>query len=637
VRHRPKLAESITGTGYNVQYSVTQVANGEESYQRDLAVGAAKLPVNAGEKNTLVLNCSNESLSTEVRVYRRPENGISFGFIGSVNVSAGAATFIDYGGDADYTHAPPTWIDTFYSSFNLMAKTGCVYQQRMIVVNHSNDEVIDASRTGYPTNFLRDFPYSDDSALKFKAGSAGNAKVLHLFDNGGLIAFTTKGIYQSTGALSPTNISLEKKGNWVIEENVPPLEVPGALLFVDKSTNTVRTLIFSNEAGGFPGDEISIFSNHLFSNKKVKSWAFQDGDIPVVWVVFDDGSLVSLTYQRENQMQAWARHDSNGDTFECVTVLKDSSNKSIPYFLIKRGQKRFIEIGSDRFVSDLKDYIGMDASVTFKSELSSGGAAIDVTPVVPGEWEGLLNINSTLAVFANTAGNGAVGTIFRFFDAQGSAVDLEVTSYVNTKYVVVQPAPEFPSDQGYSIKLYKTYTTLTGLDHLEGKLVSITSDGYVIASPNNNIDNLPAVTVVGGQVTLDEPGAIVHVGLPFTSDVETLDIDTVEQKPTLLESSLVDKVYVKIYNSRGLYVGSSFPSNDKVGAEVGVDTMVDIEERDDSDMVENAVQPLSTKRIYQSVPNDWDSNGRVCFRQVDPLPFEILSIIPDLTILFRGS
>jgi hypothetical protein len=168
-----------------------------------------------------------------------------------------------------------------------------------------------------------------------------------------------------------------------------------------------------------------------------------------------------------------------------------------------------------------------------------------------------------------------------------------------------------------------------------GQKVSIMVDGYVIASPNNNIDNYDDVIVESSLLTLPDGlrGAFVHIGLPYTSDVETLDVDTVEQKPTLVESKIVNGVFVKVYKTRGIYVGSQFPANDVLTDEIDAGiVMEDPETRNEEVDVGNAAQPLITTRYEIPISNDWDSNGRICIRQVDPLPFEILSIIPDLTL-----
>lgn len=624
------LADALAGTPINIMTAGVGT--------QTVDIFGFWLPDSTGEKNefTFVFNPAFGT-PTEIRAYRRPRKGAAYGFIGLAGVTGNTGTFIDYGQNSDFTNSPPSLnftpvaADLTKGPEYACPRTGIVYQQKLLLTRSENEEAIDASRTGFQNNFYRDYPLSSDGALTFKAGTTGSAKVLRMIDGAGLIVFTTAGIYQSLGALTPDNLSFLKKGNWVINEKVPALDIPGAVLFIDKSTNTVRTLIESNEAQGFAGNEVSIFSNHLFVNRNTVSWSFQDGDVPLIWTVMDDGSLVALTYQREHEMQAWSRHDTDGD-FESVAVLKSLDAKSVGYFIIKRGTKRYIEYTTPRFEDNFKDLCLMDSAVTFKSQVNSD-AVINVTEVVPNDWEGLLTLTADVASFVNTAGNGAIGTVFRFFDSQGSAVDLVVTAFNSTTSVTVQPSVLFPSAEALDIDLYKTFSILTGLGHLEGKSVSVMSDGYVVASPNNDIENYTTLTVTGGSITLPNSmrGAFVHVGLPYTVDVETLDIDTVEQKPTLLEAQLVHKVYIKIYNNRGVFVGSKFPNDDKVQGLTDIESRIeDIEFGN----IGNAAQEPITKRVEVVIPNDWKSNGRVCLRQVDPLPTEILSIIPDMTILY---
>lgn len=635
------------GTGLGVEYRATFIVKGQESSVSN-NVGGGKRAINPAEYSVLrmdVTNCLDKNRITEVRWYRRPLGGNAYGYVGSAStpVLVGGTNlvfdFSDIGEDADYTNSFPTPdFDPAPQIFGhgpekALSRAAAIYQQRLILSESQNEEAIHASRTGYQNNFFRDYPLEADSALTFKAGTSGNAKVLRFLDNNGLLVFTTTGIYTNQGALTPDNLSFDKKGNWVIEERVPPLEIPGGVIFVDKSTNTVRTLIYSNEAGGYPGEEISIFSNHLFMNKKVVSWSFQDGDTPLVWTVFDDGSLAALTYQREHQMQAWSRHDTQGN-FESTTVLKDLDNRSIAYFVIKRGTKRYIEYLSPRFVSNPKELCIMDSAVSYSGNYGAlaGGVIFNITALDINDWAGELYVTSqNYVAFTNVADQGAVGTIWRFFDSQGSAVDLTVTEYVDNYRVKVQPSVEFPEDQGVGAVIWVTQNVFTGLDHLNGKMVSVLVDGYVYGSPNNNIDNFKEYLILGGKLQLpnNKRGAFVHIGLPYTADVETLDIDSVEQKPVTLESKITPRVFLKVYNTRGLYVGSRFADNDQV------DGMTDPEVRTEDialGNVGNAAQVPYTKRIEVQIPNDWDSNGRVCIRQVDPLPFEILSIIPDFEV-----
>ena len=61
-------------------------------------------------------------------------------------------------------------------------------------------------------------------------------------------------------------------------------------------------------------------------------------------------------------------------------------------------------------------------------------------------------------------------------------------------------------------------TVITGLDHLEGEDVSVLADGLVITGH----------TVAGNEITLASAASLVHVGLPYNSDVDPVRVGSVE-------------------------------------------------------------------------------------------------------------
>lgn len=648
----PSITATGAPAGYAVQYVVT-LKIGNEELQAG-AVLSGSLPVAASQYNTIDVDYDlfdyQTDYATEIRVYRRPREGQAYGFIGSSNSYSDVSsppyttrtfTFRDAGQTADFTNLPPTYqadfaVDSKFAelggSMSIIPNTISVYQQRLILSGTlaKNKEATFASRPGYPLNFLRDYPLNSDSALAMKAGTNGTGKVLRYADLGGLAAFTTQGIFMTLiGPLTPETAVMIRRANYVIDEIVPPIEIPGSVIFVDKSTNSVVALQYSDEQASFQGSEISIYSSHLLLDKRVVSWAFQDGATPLVWCVMDDGSLVLLTYQNEQLVRAWSRGDTDGE-FESVTVKKDDDGVFTVYFVVKREGQRMMETLSVRDISDIKDFIGMDSTVTFKSVLES---TFTLTPTVANQWDGPFTLTASSAVFANTAGNGAVGSIFRYFHpTEKYSIDLEVTAYTSTSVLTVESSALFPSADNVFDELYKTTLTITGLDHLEGKDVSVLLDGFVEGSPYNLVDSKTAYTVSGGSITLNNRGAIVHVGLPYTVDIETLDVETVEQKPTLLESILCNRVLIKLYKSRGFWLGQSLPDDDTN------EGMTIFEEESetigDVNVAPVALQPY-TKRVDVVIEGDWESKGRVAIRQVDPLPLEISSIIPDVQVEYR--
>ena len=66
----------------------------------------------------------------------------------------------------------------------------------------------------------------------------------------------------------------------------------------------------------------------------------------------------------------------------------------------------------------------------------------------------------------------------------------------------------------------QAFSTLNGLDHLEGMEVQVFADGYV----------MPARIVVGGAIALDAPVSVAHAGLGYAAEIE----------PTVPEFDLAD-------------------------------------------------------------------------------------------------
>ena len=664
-------------TGYSVDYLVTYVKNGEESLSVEITGTTYKKPLAAGESNTITVQVDADSGEIakyqNIRVYRRPNSGGAYGFIGTStdlydNGGALDAAFEDLGGNADFTNGVQDIITK--SGFlgadiiTLNPKTGVVYQQRLLMANMLDDEeAILASRPAFQNNFYRDFPYDSDSALKFKSGTSGKASVLRMVENDGLIVFTTVGVYVSVGSLSIDNIALEKKGSWIIDESIPPLSVPSGVFFVDSATNTVRQLIFSQDILTYQTLDQSIFSDHLFREKTITSWAYQSGVVPMIIVTFSDGTWATFTYHFEHQMRAWTRHDS-GYPVEQVegTGIADST-----FFVTNKDGVRQIEVSIPRYTpastivsnpeyDKFSTYAFMDAIKTYSIPIHDSLVGADVlllTPVSSGVWDGPLTLTcGTSALFPTGSGNaGNIGIVHRVFASDGSSVDLEVTARASDNSITVQPNIEYPSADASGFRMYQCFSSVTGLDHLEGEQVSILSDGAVVRSPNNDIENYGTTTILTGNLILPTittgkssaagNHAIVIIGRPITADIKTLNISTVAQSPTLIESLNVNKLYMRVYETRGLYVSNEFPEE----AESGVDgsSVFGMENFDEyniprgNDILGNRFLAGQSERVEMNLKGSWESSGQIAIRQVDPVHFQILSIIPDVEVLNRSN
>lgn len=642
-------AGSVAPTGYDIDYAITFVYDDIETFYNYLNQSLKK-PVKTGEYNAVTVTITKASLAgnpfpDEVRVYQRPRNGGSFFFVGNAYPVETSTTvtysFRDAGVQLIFTDQPPEYVKLFETDtktsiidpgvyiYPPQSKTGLIYQDRLIFSGTRQDNRVFGSRTG-STAMTRDYPLQDDSAVAFKLGSDGGLEVQRFFDGRGLLIFTTVGVYETpANLLVPETAYAIKRGPYVATDKMEPIQLGGYVTIYDMRLRAVIGLTPSGNDQGYTYSEFSIFSRHLFKGKKPVSWALEDADTQVLWIVFDDGSVASFSFQDEQLLRSWARHDFKSGKAEEVFVMKVPNGRDVVCFLVNRNGVRSVEAMTDR-EANFKEFIGTDATVFYKSNLLSEitAAYATVEPVVEDDWEGQLTITPESFGFENDPGD-----VVRFYTSEFEYIDMEVVDN-DGGILTVQPESEFPSDKAtITIEqgLWRTFTELDGLDHLEGQKVSVRLDGFTHASPLNTEEDYEEFTVVDGKITLadDDRGSFISVGLPIVTDIKTLEVDTVNQSPTKLEGQIVNRLWLSYLDSLFLYAGSELPEDDTV---TGMDNQCFQVEPDEG--ISNNIPPLpQSERLEMIIQGDWKVNGSVSLRNVDPQPIGLRAIIPDIEVI----
>lgn len=151
-------------------------------------------------------------------------------------------------------------------------------------------------------------------------------------------------------------------------------------------------------------------------------------------------------------------------------------------------------------------------------------------------------------------------------------------------------------------------STLSGLDHLEGKTVSILTD----------IGVHPDQTVLDGAITLDWSVTKAHVGLPFTSTLQTVRLESGQAEGTAQgKTKRVHKATVRLYKTLGCKVGPNTTDLDTIAfREVG-DPM-------------DQLPPVFTGDKEISFRGGYEKEGYMYFVQDQPLPMTVLGVIAHL-------
>jgi hypothetical protein len=584
--------------------------------------------------------------AAEYNVYKE-ESGV-YGFIGTAAGTGSTITFNDIGVSIDTEDTPPAERNPFNSTDNYPS---CVtyYQQRLIFANTNNDpEKVWTSRTGLFTNFSVSSPIQDDDAVTFTIAGRQVNEVRHVLDLGKLIAFTASGEWaingNDSGTLKPTEVN-PKQHSYNGSAVLPPIVIDGTALFLQARNGVIRDLAFDYQVDGYRGNDLTIFAQHLFEGKTIEDWTFQQIPNSTVWCVRSDGVLLGLTYVREHQVLAWHRHDFDGGTIENVKVIPEG-NEDVLYCVVKRTVNnktvRYVERFNTRVIYDeaVEDATFMDSYLTYDGR---SGSAAHVMVLSGGTSWG----NDEYLLLSSEDGSGGA---LSYFDVAGYGSDigneihLELDGEIvrceivqdlgnSPTEVMVRPNRTVPvSMRNVEISSWsKAVDEVTGLWHLEGKTVSIFADAYVVGSPNN--PSYDQYVVTNGTVTLPRHYAVIHVGLPFTSDIETLNIDSPQGETIADKKPIVQTVNVFVEKTRGLWAGVEEPTEDMNMVGVG-SGLREFKVR----ASEGYDDPVAIKTGTMDVPvqGNYNNNGRVFIRQVDPLPATVLAIAPAGLYPFRG-
>lgn len=564
-----------------------------------------------------VVSWSAVAGALEYYVYRET-NGV-YGFLGT----ARGTTFADIYTlpSTEQTLATP---QTVFAAAGDYPQTSAFLAQRQAFGGSTNSpETILASRIGIFRDFSISSPLQDDDSVSFAINGEEVNEVRHLVSLGKPVVFTSGAVWalegDGNGAITPTEINpqlISQRGASYLR----PVAIGNTLLYVQARGTIIRDLQL-DLVEGQKGKDLTIYAQHLFDGYSVVSWAYQENPHSVLWVVRSDGALLGLTYVKEHDVWAWFRCDTDGLFLDVETVPE--GDEDALYVVVQRTiggtARRFVERFASRRVTDVTvDAYFVDCGGTYDGR-NAGATTLTLSTSSTWDYD---SGGITLTASAPTFSVGDIGRAYVLTIA-GVALKCTVTAYTDTTHVTVEPVRDVPaSHQGVTTTTWsRAALVIAGLSHLEGKSVAILADGNVVA---NGYDE-PLAVVTGGQITLAEPASVVHVGLPYLCDLETLDWEDPSQETLLDKRKLVQGVTLLVQDTRGGWAGCPKRSDD--GTADWTETYLNEIKQRSSEGYGEPTEPRTG--LFEIVTGGaWGERGRIFVRQRDPLPMTVLAAIP---------
>ena len=438
------------------------------------------------------------------------------------------------------------------------------------------------------------------------------------------LLFLTSGATWSVGplngsALGPTTVDQEVE-EYYGSSGVAPVTIGNEAIYAQNFGRTVRSTVFQLQYNGFSGSDINVLSRHLTDNRKIICMDYQQSPDSIVWMACDDGVVLGLTYLKEQDVCAWHRHDTDGD-IESLCVIPGEHQDEV-WMVVNRPNGRYIEVMEERLDDDVRLSYFVDNGVTVKSDKVITAATNDSPVVVTVTAHGyvdddLVDINGIVGMTVLN-GDGSAGGINGF--------QYKIKKLTNDTFELYEPITGDPID-GTEWSAYesggtvgKAYTTFTGLDWLAGMECSMLANGY----------ELPLLTLDSGTITLPNAYSVLHIGLPYDSDFETLNIEIPTQvQPLPAGSTQARSVKIpactfRLLRSRGGKIGPSELN------QYGQSALYEAFIPDRTSF--GLCPPLQSYDRRVPLGGGYKNGGRVFLRQSSPLPLTILEIVPDVSV-----
>ena len=196
-----------------------------------------------------------------------------------------------------------------------------------------------------------------DQAISIRISSDQVNDVQWLSPSKGLLLGTAGGEYvikelTTNEAFGPANVTVVVQSPFG-SRAVIPVQVGEAILFVQRSGRKLRELMYDFGSDSYKSIDTTVLSEHITLGG-ITDLVYQQEPHSIVWAVRTDGTLLGFTYNKEQDVLGWHKHEIGGDGIvECVEAIPCPDKDQDDLWMIVR---RTIDGSTKRYI----EYLGKD-------------------------------------------------------------------------------------------------------------------------------------------------------------------------------------------------------------------------------------------------------------------------------------
>lgn len=213
-----------------------------------------------------------------------------------------------------FTNKPSEWTDNNYPSHI------CFSEQRLYYAATPNEpQTVWASRVGLFDEFTTTDSAGeilDDYAFSYTI-SSDEVNGIRWMQDLNILAIGTAGAEYCmmasslTAAITPSNVRIKKQTAYG-SANIVPMPVDSGAVFVQRGATRVRMFEYQYTADQYTAADLTVMSEHILKSGVVDI-SLQTVPDTYMWMTLSNGTLVGLTYEKQQKVAAWHKHTLGGD------------------------------------------------------------------------------------------------------------------------------------------------------------------------------------------------------------------------------------------------------------------------------------------------------------------------------------
>jgi hypothetical protein len=530
----------------------------------------------------------------------------------------------------------------FLSASNYPSAVG-FYEQRLVYGGSTNDpNKLWFSKPGEPDDFsLQQGTIAEvDDGIEYVI--AGNsAKINWLRGTEKFLGVgSLNDVLQVTGGIdnvvTSTSISIRPSNSFGAGD-IMPIGRGSQIFYVQSNNLTLRSFEYDFERDSYIPVDRNTLADHI-TETGIKQIDFQENRPNIVWAVREDGALIGMTLEEQESVNGWHFHNTDGE-FISVASLPRAGQFDQVWICVKRGDNYCIEYLTDEVIfprredfvlsqdeaednskfqnmlyESQRNYIHVDSALSYYGDALGLAAGATLTP------DAATGTGVTFTASASVFTSGMVGRQLVRKSITGAEFGVaEITAYTSGTVVTCTILEEFNGTGAIPVgEWYLTTAELVGADHLNGKTVTVVTDG----------GQHPRITVTSGVATLVRQSAVVHIGLPFVGYLETNELEGGGTNgPTQTKKKSLYAVGFRFLDTLYAKFGTGYYRLTQIEMRTAAMRMDRPPELYTGDTYENYSNQAADAR-----DGGWSRNTRAIVCQDQPFPCKVQLIVPYFSV-----